>query len=151
MLIVLNDLNKEQIDNNANNNIFLAYNKFKIFCLSNMSSDNNNCQICGTLCLTSFIENCSFNYINKDNLKSIFDHLCERINNNKFVAKLEILNCFISLIYCSEEKYLPYANMTLDIIVEFIINKEWLIKKFALNIIYVLLIYYKRVLFEKNT
>ena len=153
VLIVLNDLNKEQIDNNVNNtinNIFLAYNKFKIFCLSNMSSDNNNCQICGTLCLTSFIENCSFNYINKENLKCIFDHLCERINNNKFVAKLEILNCFISLIYCSEEKYLPYASRTLDVIIKFITNKEWLIKKFALNIIYVLLIYYKRILFEKK-
>lgn len=153
--ILLNELNvygensnieKKKIDEN----LLLTYNKLKNFCISNMKSDNINYQIYGTLCLTSFIENCSYNYLNKENLKYIFDNLCERINNVKFVAKLEILNCFISLIFCSEEKYLPYAKNTLDIIMKFINNKEWLIRKFSLNIIYTMLFYCKSGIIEKK-
>ena len=155
--ILLNDLdlitNNENEENNnyTNNNLLLkSYNKFKLFCISNMDSDNINCQICGTLCLTSFIENCSFNYTNKENLEFIFDNLCSKLKKEDFPAKLEILNCFISLIFCSEEKYLPYAKDTLNIIIKFINSKEWLIKKFSLNIIYTMLFYYKDAIMEKK-
>ena len=148
--ILLNKLNCSENKYNQNNNIFLAYTKFKYFCLSNMKSDNINCQICGTLCLTAFIENCSFNYLKEENLKFIFDILCELINKDKFPAKLEILNCFISLIFCSEEKYSPYAKETLYIILKFVNNKEWLIRKFALNIIYTMLFYFKKEIMEKK-
>ena len=147
--ILLNKLNSSG-NKDIQNILFLAYTKFKFFCLSNMKSDNINCQICGTLCLTSFIENCSFNYLNEENLKFIFDILCELINKDKFPAKLEILNCFISLIFCSEEKFLPYAIDTLYIVIKFINNKEWLIRKFSLNIIYTMLFYFKKEIMEKK-
>ena len=148
--ILLNKLSFPENKYIQNNHLFLTYTKFKYFCLSNMKSDNINCQTCGTLCLTSFIENCSFNYLNEENLKFIFDILCELINKENFPAKLEILNCFISLIFCSEEKYLPYAKETLYIILKFVNNKEWLIRKFALNIIYTMLFYFKKEIMEKK-
>jgi len=152
--ILLNDLdlvaNNENEENTNNNLLLKSYNKFKIFCISNMDSDNINCQICGALFLTSFIENCSFNYTNKENLEFIFDNLCSKLKKDDFPAKLEILNCFISLIFCSEEKYLPYAKDTLNIIIKFINSKEWLIKKFSLNIIYTMLCYYKDEIMEKK-
>ena len=154
--ILLKDLDpipvsKNEENNVVNNNLLLkAYNKFKLFCISNMNSESINCQICGTLFLTSFIENCSFNYTNKENLEFIFDNLCSKIKKEEFPAKLEILNCFISLIFCSEEKYLPYAKETLNIIIKFINSKEWLIKKFSLNIIYTMLFYYKEEIMEKK-
>ena len=82
---------KNEENNVVNNNLLLkAYNKFKLFCISNMNSESINCQICGTLFLTSFIENCSFNYTNKENLEFIFDNLCSKIRKEEFPAKLEI-------------------------------------------------------------
>ena len=57
--LIANNENEENNNNTINNLLLKSYNKFKIFCISNMDSDNINCQICGTLCLTSFIENCS--------------------------------------------------------------------------------------------
>ena len=162
--ILLNELNSENyktyiiynnnpnMKNNLNKqkNLFLIYTKFKLFCLSNIKSNQFGCQICGTLCLTTFIENCSFNYLNNENLKCIFDNLCKQINNPNFPGKLEILNCFISLVFCSEEKYVPYSIMTLNIIVKFINNQEWLIRKFSLNILYTMLYYCKKELLEKK-
>ena len=142
----------QSMKNNLNNqkNLLLVYTKFKLFCLSNIKSSNTGCQICGTLCLTSFIENCSFNYTNNENLKCIFDNLCIQINNPNFPGKLEILNCFISLVFSSEEKYIPYSSMTLNIIMKFINDQEWLIRKFALNIIYTMLYYCKKEIIEKK-
>ena len=159
--VLLKELNSENYNTyiikdsqqNVKNNqksLLLAYTKFKLFCLSNIKSTNTGCQICGTLCLTSFIENCSFNYINNENLKCIFDNLCMQINNPNFPGKLEILNCFISLVFCSEEKFVPYSIMTLNIIIKFINDQEWLIRKFALNIIYTMLYYCKKEILEKK-
>ena len=148
--IIFNELNSGNYNTIMDKNLLLKYHQIKNFCIFNIQSDKIYCQISGTLFLTSFIENCSFNYINKENLKNIFEILCERINNNKFIAKLEILNCFISLIYCSEENYFPYAKDTLNIVIKFINSKEWLIKKFVLNIIYLLLLYFKKELLEKR-
>ena len=144
--------NHQNMKNNLNNqkNLLLVYTKFKLFCLTNIKSSNTGCQICGTLCLTSFIENCSFNYTNNENLKCIFDNLCIQINNPNFPGKLEILNCFISLVFSSEEKYVPYSTMTLNIIMQFINDQEWLIRKFALNIIYTMLYYCKKEIIEKR-
>ena len=144
--------NHQNMKNNLNDqkNLLLVYTKFKLFCLTNIKSNNTGCQICGTLCLTSFIENCSFNYTNNENLKCIFDNLCIQINNPNFPGKLEILNCFISLVFSSEEKYVPYSIMTLNIIIQFINDQEWLIRKFALNIIYTMLYYCKKEIIEKR-
>ena len=150
--IITNSDNHQNMKNNlrGQKDLFLVYTKFKLFCLSNIKSNNTGCQICGTLCLTSFIENCSFNYSNNENLKCIFDNLCEQINNQNFPGKLEILNCFISLVFCSEEKFIPYSIMTLNIIIKFINDQEWLIRKFALNIIYTMLYYCKKEILEKK-
>ena len=144
--------NHQNMKNELNNqkDLFLVYTKVKLFCLSNIKSNNTGCQICGTLCLTSFIENCSFNYTNNENLKCIFDNLYMQINNPNFPGKLEILNCFISLVFSSEEKYIPYSIMTLNLIIRFIKDPEWLIRKFALNIIYTMLYYCKKELIEKK-
>jgi len=58
-----------------NDSLLLVYNKYKSFCLNNIQSKSIYCQICGTLCLTSFIENCSFIYESYDSLKDIIDIL----------------------------------------------------------------------------
>lgn len=119
------------------------YIKFKRFCLNNMLSKNKNYQICGTLCLTSFIENCEYNYTEKENLNNIFETLIKLLNNPDFNGKIELLNCFTSLIYCSEKQYKPYFKTTLNNVINYCSSNESLLRKFSLNIIYALVYYFQ--------
>ena len=119
------------------------YIKFKRFCLNNMLSKNKNYQICGTLCLTSFIENCEYNYTEKENLNNIFETLIKLLNNPDFNGKIELLNCFTSLIYCSEKQYEPYFKTTLNNVINYCSSNESLLRKFSLNIIYALVYYFQ--------
>ena len=109
--------------------------------MNNVKNHNRYNQICGTLCLTAFIENCTYNYTNKENLKSIWETLIYQITNNTFYAKLELLNCLISIIFSSEERFRPFASMTLYKIFDYITDDDWLKRKLALNIVYTLVYY----------
>ena len=117
------------------------YNKYKSFCINNIQSNSIFCQTCGILCLSSFIENCSFNYDNNNNLKEIFDILMKFLDNQKENGKLEILNCLTSIILCSEMKFIPYAKYTVTKIIDLCTDKDLIIKTFALNIISALMYY----------
>lgn len=126
---------------NINGNIILVYNKYKSFCLNNIQSNSIFCKICGTLCLTTFIENCSFIYNINDKLKEIYNILMNQLDNKNNVGKLEILNCLTSLIFCSETQFIPFAKCTIKKIIDLCIDQEWIIKKFALNILCTLMYY----------
>ena len=138
-------------DNNINNissseiplDILLVYTQFKLFCLTNIKSQSHNNQTFGILCLNNFIENCSFNYKNNENLKFIWENLIYQIDKNTFYPKIELLNCLISLIFLSEKKFSSFCTITLYKIIDFITNKDWVIRKLALNIIYALVYYCK--------
>ena len=139
-----NYLLNSTLDNNdtfLSNELTNIYNQLKQFCMNNIKNHNRYNQICGTLCLTAFIENCAYNYTNKDNLKSIWETLIYQITNTNFYAKLELLNCLISLIFSSEERFKPFASMTLYKIFDYITDEDWLKRKLALNIVYTLVYY----------
>ena len=139
-----NYLLNSTLDNNdtfLSNELTNIYNQLKQFCMNNIKNHNRYNQICGTLCLTAFIENCAYNYTNKDNLKSIWETLIYQITNSNFYAKLELLNCLISLIFSSEERFKPFASMTLYKIFDYITDEDWLKRKLALNIVYTLVYY----------
>lgn len=139
-----NYLLNSTLDNNdtfLSNELTNIYNQLKQFCMNNIKNHNRYNQICGTLCLTAFIENCAYNYTNKDNLKSIWETLIYQITNTNFYAKLELLNCLISLIFSSEERFKPFASMTLYKIFDYITDDDWLKRKLALNIVYTLVYY----------
>ena len=139
-----NYLLNSTLDNNdafLSNELTNIYNQLKQFCMNNIKNHNRYNQICGTLCLTAFIENCAYNYTNKDNLKSIWETLIYQITNTNFYAKLELLNCLISLIFSSEERFRPFASMTLYKIFDYITDDDWLKRKLALNIVYTLVYY----------
>ena len=133
----LSSLNNISYQNQTINNekIMIVYNKYKSFCLNNIKSNSIYCRICGTFCLTTFIENCSFIYDNNDKLKELFDILINQIDNPKETGKLAILNCLTSLIIYSERQYIPFAKLTVKKIIDYCTNQEWIIRKFALNII----------------
>ena len=72
----LSPLNNFQQQQKINyESLLLIYDKYKSFCINNIESDSISCQICGTLCLTSFIENCSYNYTNLENLKILWENI----------------------------------------------------------------------------
>ena len=131
---------KIKLDNEI---LLIAFNKYKLFCIYNIQSNSITYKICGTLCLTAFIENCSFIYNTNDKLKEIFNILMNQLDKQKEIGRLEILNCLTSLIFCSEIQYIPFAKCTAKKIIDLCTAKEWIIKKFALNIIYYLIYYCK--------
>ena len=143
--------------NFTDNEILLlnTFDKLRNFCIFNIDINSNTNQFFGIICLTSFIEKCSFNYINEENLETIFNVLYSKISDSSFNGKLEVLNGFISLIYAAEKKFSPFANSTLLKIIDFVENPEWLIRKFSLDIIYSLIYFcekeitpYKRVILD---
>ena len=140
----LSPLNNFQQQQKINyESLLLIYDKYKSFCINNIESDSISCQICGTLCLTSFIENCPFIYNNNEKLKKLFEILMKQLDNPKGPAKLEVLNCLTSLIFCSEMQYMPFAKETVQKIIDLCTNSEWIIKKFSLNIICTLMYYFQ--------
>jgi len=140
----LSPLNNFQQQQKVNyESLLLIYDKYKSFCINNIESDSISCQICGTLCLTSFIENCPFIYNNNEKLKKLFEILMKQLDNPKGPAKLEVLNCLTSLIFCSEMQYMPFAKETVQKIIDLCTNSEWIIKKFSLNIICTLMYYFQ--------
>ncbi len=139
---------KGKILNNSNtkNNILEEkelnlYNKLLKFCFSNIENPNEINQLCGILCLNSFIENCSFNYSNEENLKKILETLLNLLEKKNFIGQLELLNCLITLIFLSESNFSKYASVTLYKIIDLITDKEWKKRKLALNIVYTLIYY----------
>ena len=145
ILITIDD---NKLDYNSNissieipQDVLLVYTQFKLFCLTNIKSQNSINQTIGIICLNNFIENCPFNYMNNENLKLIWENLICLTDNNSFYPKIELLNCIISLIFLSEKKFSPYSTMTLYKIIDFITNQNWIIRKLALNIIYTLVYY----------
>ena len=148
-LYQLNNLSKQYPQKSDNNTILLlVYNKCKSFCINNIKSSSIYCKICGILCLTTFIENCSFIYNTNDKLKEIYDILIEQLDNKNNIGKLEILNCFTSLIFCSETRYISFAKCTVRKIINLFTDQEWIIKKFALNILCTLMYYFQEEIFS---
>ena len=139
---------KEKILNNSNSKSFFLdeneleiFNQFQKFCFLNAESSNEINQICGILCLNSFIENCSYNYSNDENIKKNLDILLNLIEKKNYIPQLELLNCLITLIFLSEGNFSKYASVTLYKIIDFITDKEWMKRKLALNIVYTLVYY----------
>ena len=139
---------KEKILNNSNSKSFFLdeneleiFNQFQKFCFLNAESSNEINQICGILCLNSFIENCSYNYSNDENIKKNLDILLNLIEKKNYIPQLELLNCLITLIFLSERNFSKYASVTLYKIIDFITDKEWMKRKLSLNIVYTLVYY----------
>ena len=123
---------------NENSDVF---NAMKNFCFSNIKGNAKSHQIIGALCLTALIENSSAMIAQKEILKSIWEIIIINITNKSYYAKLELLNCLISLIFISEDKFKPYASMTLYKIFDYITDEDWLKRKLSLNIVYTLIHY----------
>ena len=119
-----------------------AYEILQGFCIYNIKYDDKSNRIVGSLCLTRLVENCPI-VLQSQYTKFIWDNINNFIDKKNFNAKVELLNCLISLILGTENLFSPYANVTLYKVLDFLTDNDWLKRKLALNVIYTLIFYCK--------
>ena len=119
-----------------------AYEILQGFCIYNIKYDHKSNRIVGSLCLTKLVENCPI-VLQSQYTKFIWDNINNFIDKKYFNAKVELLNCLISLILGTENLFCPYANVTLYKVLDFLTDNDWLKRKLALNVIYTLIFYCK--------
>ncbi len=138
-----------QILFNDNNNIAQNQNKqnYEIcqgFCIYNMKQNDELCQICGVLCLKELIINLNFFLQNNKYMKYLWEKLILFIENDNFGNKIFLLQCFNELIKKCQEKFKQFANITMYKILDFLQDNENDLRKEALNILYLLILYCPR-------
>ena len=117
-----------------------VYEKLLKFCINKLKISNYFDQYSGCLFLTEIIEKIPL-IKEKNYLKNLFEILTVYIDDKWFIAKNELLNCLISLIFLTEENFKPFAKVTLFKILDYLTDNDWMKRKLSLNIIYTLIFY----------
>ena len=126
--------------NNTEDQVKVNYELLQGFCIYNMKMEKKSNQICGSLCLTSLIENSAL-VLEPAYMKYIWENIIYFMDRNTFNAKSELINSLISLIFASENLFKPFATVTLYKILDFLTDGDWMKRKLALNVVYTLVIY----------
>lgn len=117
------------------------FNKILAFCENNIRTNSKLEQSFGCLILTEFIEKCPLINTEKNILKILFQKISEYIDDRWFKCKLDLLNCTISLIFATQEKFKPYANICLFRVMDYLTDPDWMMRKLTINIVYTLVYY----------
>lgn len=126
--------------NNTEEQVKVNYELLQGFCIYNMKMEKKANQICGSLCLTSLIENSAL-VLEPAYMKYIWENIIYFMDRNTFNAKSELINSLISLIFASENLFKPFATVTLYKILDYLTDIDWMKRKLALNVVYTLVIY----------
>ena len=123
-----------------NNKKYKLYEKLLNYCNEKIKTNEKIPQTFGCLLLTELIEKCPIVKEEKY-LDSLFKILSDYLEDRWFECKLDLLNCTISLIFISEERFKPYANICLLKVLDYLTDEEWMKRKLAINIVYTLIFY----------
>jgi len=137
--------NKDIINKNfllEDNKKYKLYEKLLNYCNEKIKTNEKIPQTFGCLLLTELIEKCPIVKEEKY-LDSLFKILSDYLEDRWFECKLDLLNCTISLIFTSEERFKPYANICLFRVLDYLTDEEWMKRKLAINIVYTLIFYCK--------
>ena len=124
------------------NKKYKLYEKLLNYCNEKIKTNEKIPQTFGCLLLTELIEKCPVVKEEKY-LDSLFKILSNYLEDRWFECKLDLLNCTISLIFTSEERFKPYANICLFRVLDYLTDEEWMKRKLAINIVYTLIFYCK--------
>ena len=124
------------------NDKYKLYNKLFKFLKEKIQSPDKIAQSFGCLLLTELIEKCPIIKEQKY-LEEIFKLLSENLEDKKFQCKLDILNCLISLIFITEQKFKSYANLCLFHVLDYLTDEQWIMRKLSVNIVYTLVFFCK--------
>ena len=125
-----------------NNKKYKLYEKLLNFCNEKIKTNKKTEQSFGCLLLTELIEKCPIVKEEKI-LDNLFKLISNYLEDRWFECKLDLLNCTISLIFISESKFKPYANICLFRVLDYLTDEEWMKRKLAINIVYTLVFYCK--------
>ena len=125
-----------------NNKKYKLYEKLLNFCNEKIKTNKKTEQSFGCLLLTELIEKCPIVKEEKI-LDNLFKLISNYLEDRWFECKLDLLNCTISLIFISESKFKPYANICLFRVLDYLTDGEWMKRKLAINIVYTLVFYCK--------
>lgn len=136
--------------NNKDNNSNCIDNKLKeilykkIFSYINemMKTNENIAQSFGCLLLSEFIEKCPL-VKDKNNLGPLFKDVSLYLEDNKFECTIDLLNCIITLILTVGKKFKSYVNVCLFRILDYLTDNDWIKRKLAINIVYIMTFYCK--------
>ena len=135
--ILFTEGNKNSVQNKQ-----IIFDKFLNFCNDKIKTNQKIEQSFGCLLLTEFIENCPM-VKEEQSIEELFKIISEYLDDRLFECKLDLLNCTISLIFTSEQKFRPYANICLFRILDYLTDSEWMKRKLAINIVYTLVCFCK--------
>ena len=125
-----------------NNKKYKLYEKLLNFCNEKIKTNKRTEQSFGCLLLTELIEKCPI-VTEEKYLDNLFKLISNYLDDALFVCKLDLLNCTISLIFTTESKFKPYANICLFRVLDYLTDEEWMKRKLAINIVYALVFYCK--------
>ena len=131
-----NIINKVDTDPNINN----IYELMQGFCIYNIKQEDKSCNIVGGLCLNVLIQACPL-VLQGCYLNYLWKNIIFYLEKDKYNGKIEILNSLISLIFACEDSFSPYASKTLNVVLDFLSDEDWLRRKLSLNIIFALCTY----------
>jgi len=135
-----NDNDKDKlIDSDQKENL---YQKFLEFINENIKSTRELDQSFACMLLIELIEMCPLIKEEKF-LGPLFQEFSLYLDNVKFKCKLDLLNCIITLIYTVEQKFQPYATVCLFRILDYLTDNDWMKRKLAITIVYILVLYCK--------
>ena len=134
-----NDYINNSIDNEQKENLFQ---KIFSFLFNNIKIHKKKEQTFLCLLLIEFIEKCP-QVKEEKNLCLLFKEISGYLDDKNFECKIELLNCLISLILTTEQKFKPYANVCLFRILDYLTDDDWIKRKLAINIVYTLVFYCK--------
>ena len=121
---------------------YKLYEKLYSFLKDKIISEEKLSQSFGCLFLTELIEKCPIIKEEKY-LEEIFKLLSKKLEDKNFQCKLDILNCLISLIFVTEQKFMSYANICLFRVLDYLTHEQWIMRKLAINIVYTLIFFCK--------
>ena len=124
------------------NKKYKLFEKLFNFLKEKIKSKEKIAQSFGCLLLTELIEKCPIIKEQKY-LEEIFKLLSKNLEDKKFECKLDILNCLISLIFITEQKFRLYANICLFRVLDYLTDDQWIMRKLSINIVYTLVFFCK--------
>ena len=144
---IINSFYNKDKNNSLNNKIDneqkeQLYQKLFSFIFNNLKIHKKKEQTFLCLLLIEFIENCP-QVKEEKNIGSLFKEISGYLENKKIECKIELLNCIISLILTTEQKFKSYANVCLFRILDYLTDDDWIKRKLAINIVYTLVFYCK--------
>lgn len=124
------------------NKKIVIYEIFQGFCLYNMKQNYKSNQICGTACLSKLIENTQL-FLQVKYYKVIYENTLFHLDKPNFYSKKELLDFILIFVTSSETSFRPFAEKTIEKIIKFLSDQDYIKRKLALDIIYTIYNYCK--------